>query len=101
MMKNGYVDALTKLASSKDFNFSKMVFMEHLTGPSISIELSEVHNQSLPEKKAESHKIRLKSAKYVMHYKILYMKGQSTLLFRYVENDEVVPNLFYCLQTLP
>ena len=94
-MENGYADALSKLASSKDSDLMRAIPVEKLNRPSIdeslaptTMTISEsprwmkeiiayLTNQELPGDKQKPQKLHMRTAKFVLQDKILYKRGFS------------------------
>ena len=98
--KNVNVDALAKLASTRDLKLLDTVSVEFLVEPSIRpqpkiIELMQepswmdpiiayLKNGELPEEKTEARILRLKVARYVLYDDKLYRRGYSMPLLKCV-----------------
>ena len=98
--KNANIDALAKLASTRDLELLDAVSVEFLVKPSIKprseiIELTReiswmdpiiayLKNNELPEEKTEACVLRLKATRYVLYDDKLYRKGYLMPFLKYV-----------------
>ncbi|XP_062105399.1 uncharacterized protein LOC133817028 [Humulus lupulus] len=81
--RNTHVDALTKLASTKDGDILESVPVEYLSRPSI-IE-TEIR---------EARRLVYKVARYTLVDEVLYKRGFSVLLLRCVDEEEAMKVLY-------
>ena len=97
-VNNSHVNALAKLASTKDAELLDVVSVEFLAEPSINqqpvvMELNQeplwmdlilayLKSSELPEDKTEAKLLRIKVARYVIYDDKLYKRGYSMLLLR-------------------
>lgn len=102
-LENAHADALSKLASSKDYELLTVLPIEHLLGPSTSADLtmwvegtptwirpliSYLKDQILPENKEEAYKLRRRSAYFILVYNTLYKQGFSSPLLLCIGGEE-------------
>ena len=103
--KNANVDALTKLASTRDAELLDVVSVEFLAKPSIKLQseiieltwetswmdpiIAYLKNDKLPEKKTEAHILRPKATHYMLYDDKLYRRGYSMPLLECVLPTEV------------
>ncbi|XP_062075476.1 uncharacterized protein LOC133779539 [Humulus lupulus] len=108
--RNTHVDALAKLASTKDGDTLESVPVEYLPRPSIVN--PDVHMVSIPKEswanpiisylkdgvvptdKREARRLVYKAARYTLVDGILYKRGFSMPLLRCVDEEEVVKVLY-------
>ncbi|XP_022843135.1 uncharacterized protein LOC111366655 [Olea europaea var. sylvestris] len=105
-LENTHVDALSKLASSKNSKLLKIVSIERLSKPSISggekllwIEsilvwmqpiMVYLKDQSLPASRRELGKLRKRAAHFVLHEDVLYKRGFASQLLQCVGGEEAM-----------
>ncbi|XP_062075329.1 uncharacterized protein LOC133779374 [Humulus lupulus] len=108
--RNTHVDALAKLASTKDADVLESVSVEYLPRPSIidsDVLMVSIPKESwvdpiirflkdgaLPTEKKEARRLVYKAAWYTLVDKILYKRGFSMLLLRCVGEEEAMKVLY-------
>lgn len=101
--KNSQVDALAKLASTKDAKFLGTILVEVLDQPSVpkvvvmSVQertswmtpiLDYLKHGNLPEEKGETRKIKYKATRYLIYDDILYRRGFNQPFLKCVDDKE-------------
>ncbi|XP_022846411.1 uncharacterized protein LOC111369165 [Olea europaea var. sylvestris] len=107
-VENAHADALSKLASSKDFELLTIVPIEHLLIPSTEAPnvmwivgtptwmqpiVAYLKNQVLPANKQEAYKLRRRSTHFLFIDDILYKRSFSSPLLRCVGGEEATYSL--------
>ncbi|XP_022869393.1 uncharacterized protein LOC111388815 [Olea europaea var. sylvestris] len=105
-LENTHVDALSKLASSRDSELLKIVLIERLPKPSISgdeevlwIEgtplwmqpiVAYLNDQSLLASKIQAKKLRRRAAHFILQDDMIYKRGFASPLLRCVGGEETI-----------
>ena len=103
--ENSRADALVKLATASQEDLGKLIPVEHLPEPSVSIEDGEVSpvmsepswidhiwdylvDGTLPSDPKEASKLRARSARFTVHRGTLYKRGFSTPILKCVGKED-------------
>ncbi|CAI9782283.1 unnamed protein product [Fraxinus pennsylvanica] len=101
---NSHTDALAKLTSSRDSELLTVVPIEHLARPWIEVSetvmwiesaplwmkpiISDLKDQVLPHQKEEAQKLRRRVAHFILQDNVLYKRGYSLPLLRYIGEEQ-------------
>ena len=103
--ENSQADALAKLATTSQEDLDRLVPVEHLPKPSISINHEEVSpvmskpswmdpiwdylvDRTLPNDPKKASKLRTRSARFTIHWGTLYKRGFSTPILKCVGKED-------------
>ena len=104
--ENSRADALTKLATALQEDLGRLIPVEHLPEPSVSLDNREVSpvmsepswmdpiwdylvEGTLPSDPKEASKLRARSARFTVHRGTLYKRGFSTAILKCVGKEDV------------
>ena len=103
--ENSRADALAKLATGSQEDLGKLILVEHLLEPSVSIDNGEVSpimfepswmdliwdylvEGTLPSDSKEASKLRARSVRYTVHRGTLYKRGFFAPILKCVRNED-------------
>ena len=103
--ENSQVDALAKLATASQEDLDRLIPVEHLPEPSVSLNNGEVSlvmsepswmdhiwdylvNGTLPSDPKEASKLRARSSRFTVHRGTLYKRGFSTPILKCVGKED-------------
>ena len=103
--ENSRADALAKLATTSQEDLGRLIPVEHLPEPSVSIEDGEVSpvmsepcwmdpiwdyfvDGTLPSDPKEASKLRARSARFTIHRGTLYKRGFSTHILKCIGKED-------------
>ena len=103
--ENSQVDALAKLATASQEDLGRLIPVEHLPEPSVSIDNGEVSpvmsepswmdpiwdylvDGTLPSNPKEASKLKARSTRFTVHRGTLYKRGFSTPILKFVGKED-------------
>ena len=103
--ENSRADALAKLATASQEDLGRLIPVEHLLGPLVSLDNGEVSplmsesswmdhiwdylvNGTLPRDPKEASKLRARSARFTVHRRTLYKRGFFTPILKCVGKED-------------